>query len=223
MNKPNAALFVVNLLVIVGYIVHLHQEDPFFDKAVAKTLVATVPFLVYTFASNKISMTAATSAFIAYVILDNERVPVPKTVCKLSPVPVQDNVPVEHVFLAYGYTKDDHWRFLDQLSCLLDPMFVVIVPDVFSDPESDVYIEQVGDKDYFTSLGQKTTYSVLRPETWGPNMCGAVTFDPVSRFANSGARIKAAFQGGLPTPSLIVNDVIKLAEARNCEIVYPST
>lgn len=223
MAKDNVALVVINTFVIVGYVFHLFREDE--SHEVIRTLLSVLPFLVYTLLTNRTAFTAATSAFIAYVIFDNEREPPVQPLCQMPFYPPRVNNPVGHVYVPYGYKKDDHWRFIDQMSCLYEPFGYsganfIVVPDVFSEnPSSDMYIAPEGDHDYFMGLSEETTqYHILRPSDeirchgWGPYMMG--------RFKESGPRIKAAFEGGVPNPSEIVRHMKDIAKKDNCQIKF---
>lgn len=222
MAKDNVALVVLNTLVIAGYAFHLFHEDGAHE--VARTLLSVLPFLAYTLLTNKTAFTVASSAFIAYVIFDNEREPPVQPLCKIPVYPPRPNRPIRHVYVPYGYTKDDHWRFIDQMSCLYEPYAeslgnFILVPDVFSDPLSDIYISPEGDEDYFMGLsGEETQYHILRPSDdidchgWGQYMVG--------RLKDSGPRIKAAFEGDVPNPSVLVRRMANLAKKDNCQFKF---
>ena len=222
MAKDNIALVVINILIILGYVFHLSREDV--SHEVTRTLLCVLPFLVYTLVTNRTAFTIASSAFIAYVIFDNEREPPVQPLCEIPVYPPRANKPVRHVYVPYGYKKDDHWRFIDQMSCLYEPFGestanFIVVPDVFSDPTSDMYIAPEGDHDYFMGLSEETTqYHILRPSDeircsgWGQYMMG--------RFKDSGPRIKAAFEDGVPNPSEIVRHMTNWAKEYNCQIKF---
>jgi len=167
-----------------------------------------------------------TSIFILFVIFDHFRGPEPKKICELPVPPPGIIKQIKTIWIPYGYKKDDIWRFIDQLYCIENSFNyenAILIPEVFNDPYSPYFIEQDGDEDYLTSLGDSVEYKIIRPNYNGCEIFDVKNFDGITRFSNSGSLIKGSFYGDIPSKSLVINNVIERATYLNCDLILPTT